>query len=281
MKKTIIVCEALGHYWGGVRYFLESLGYNVVPMDQAESKERDSGYLNFESLQGLDPSLYAVLVTGDNSLRNVLKLEGIPNPIYTYINDYTTFMDKLVSRKNLPPENEVIKYPYTIPLDFTVNDEWIIKPVVGKGSLPECNRNCYKVTEPQFAVQYIKHDQAQVCLARFVEGHLEEIVFYTGKPEEPWSVAKPNDFVKDEELKPETIKEYVTKFMEILGKTYEIDGVIDAEFMLHGHKLYYAESNPRINGQSYFVAQPMLVRFIKQRLRREFWTEELEAAYKN
>jgi len=278
MKKTFIVCEALGHYWGAVRYFLESLGYNVIPMDQAESKERDSGYLNFESLTNLNPNLYQILVTGDNSLRNILRLD-IKNAIYTSINDYDTFMNKVKCRANLPSETEIIKYPKIKLLDFSSTGKWIIKPEVGKGSLPGTNRNCYVVNEPSYAVEWIEHSQAQVVLARYTNGELKETVYYTGKPEEPWSKAKPNDFVKDDVWSADSIKKQIDKFMSYLGKVYEIDGIIDAEFMLKDHQLYYAESNPRLNGQSYFIAQPMLVRFLKQKLHESFWTDELRCSY--
>lgn len=139
----------------------------------------------------------------------------------------------------------------------------ILKPVKGSGTSIENGRAKFLAMGDEWGLfEFIPHEKEQVVLAHFVKGLLTDTCFYQGKVTEPWSVAKPNDIIVNDYQ-----YQAILTWLAQLGKDYEIDGIVDAEFMIgHDGLLWFSESNPRQNGQSYFIAKPMIKSFLSRRI---------------
>lgn len=264
MKITdIVITDGLGCYGNVAKHIVESLGMRCWILDENDKRRGESDFLNYESLRNL-PNNFAIWSLSDRATRI---LSSVPQysskSIFTQISNLEEFLDKADYRANFP-KVQGIHYPKCFELGVE-EGTYILKERKGSGTTLENGRaklinnvNEYRLFE------YINHDREQVVLAYFEDGKLLDTVWYQGKVTEPWTMAKPNEYIVTEGQ----FNKIIT-WLEALGEKYNIDGIIDAEFMINkDNKLYFSESNPRQNGQSYFIAKPMIYRFLQRKIKQ-------------
>lgn len=258
----IVITDALGCYGYPARRILESMGFRVWILDENDNRRQETDFLNYESLIDL-PDNFAIWSLSDRATRILsANPDKYSKAIFTHINNLEEFVDKANYSDNFPTV-PFIRYPKVKKIDLE-EKKWIFKPTKGSGTSIDNGRAKLLTPDTEYALfQYVPHDKEQVVLARFEEGVLKETVFYQGMVTEPWSKAKPNEVIVSE-----SNQQNIIKWLELLGEHYQIDGIIDAEFMISGEYLYFSESNPRQNGQSYWIAKPMIKRFLTRAISR-------------
>lgn len=277
--KSIIITEAFGGYYKVVKNILEKLGLQVLTLDEAPSKSNDCDFCNFESVMHLSSDHYAIWALGERSISEIMRLgpENFPNPIMTTMTDIMSYIDKVKCRSLLPAQNALIQYPKI----YSTSDfkKVIIKKRIGAGANYNNGRLMVAdLSKSHYIVEFIEHDKELMIIANYHNGKLVDWIPYVNFVDDDRNTIKPCVYPDELTIDRSVFLKVMHKWLTELGEKNHIDGLIDVGFMYSsgGNILWFIESNPRANRESYNIAQPMVYDMLMRKLPKSFLFSDSE-----